>query len=160
MLQTPAFWLAISFILFIAATFKPVGRVIISLLDKRAANIQKELDEAVRLKEEAQALLASYQRRQKEIAEEARRIVTSAEEEARNIISEAEKNFEENTNKRINLAMQKIANYEYSVIHNIRTNAIDIALGIVMNLVKDKLTAEVSDKMISQALNEMNEKMH
>lgn len=160
MFHNPQFWVALSFVIFVAAAFKPVGKIIIAALDGRANKIQKDLDEALRLKEEAQALLASYQRKQKEAVEEADRIVKNAESEAARIIDEAEKNLEENLNKKIQLAMQKIATYEQSVMQEVRMNSIDIAIGTVRKLAKERLTAEISESLVNRAINEMNKKLH
>lgn len=160
MFENPQFWVAVSFIVFVAAVYKPVGKLLAGTLDGRAAKIQKELDEALRLKEEAQALLASYQHKQKEAAEEAARVLKNAEEEAARIVSEAEILMEENLNKKIQLAMQKIASYEHSVMQDVRTNSIDIAIGTVRKLTKERLTEEIAESLVSRAMNEMNKKLH
>lgn len=160
MFHDPQFWVALSFVLFVLAVFKPIGKIMGSALDNRSAKIQKELDEALRLKEEAQALLASYQRKQKEAAEEAKNIIKHAQEEAKRITLEAENSLEENLNKKIQLAMQKIASYEHSVMQEVRTNSIDIAVSTVRNLVKEKLSKEVADGLVTRAINEMNKKLH
>ncbi len=156
----PEFWVALSFVLLVVAAFKPVGKVIINALDGRSAKIQKELDEALKLREEAQELLASYQRKQKEAAEEALKIITNAENETKRIILEAEKNLEESLNNKIQIAMQKIATYEHSVMQEVRTNSIDIAIGTVRNLIKEKINNEISEKLVTSAVNEMNKKLN
>lgn len=160
MLNDPAFWVALSFVLLVVFAFKPVGKVLCTALDSRAAKIQKELDEALHLKEEAQALLASYQRKQKESAVEAEKILANAESEAKRIVADAEKNLEETLNKKIQVAMQKIASYEHSVMQDVRLNSIDIAIGTVRNLVKEKLSKEVADSLVNRAIGEMNKKLH
>ncbi len=160
MFHNPQFWVAVSFVIFVLAAFKPVGKIICAALDDRAAKIRKDLDEALRLKEEAQALLASYQRKQKEAVEEADRIVQNAEREATRIIAEAEKHLEDNLNKKIQIAMQKIATYEHSVMQEVRMNSIDIAIGTVRKLAKERLTAEISESLVNRAINEINKKLH
>ena len=76
------FWVALAFVIFVAAVYKPVSRKMADALDSRAQKINLELDEAVRLREEAQALLAGYERRQNEALEEAEDILAHAHEEA------------------------------------------------------------------------------
>ncbi len=160
MFQNPQFWVALSFVLFVIAVFKPVGKILAASLDNRSAKIQKELDEALRLREEAQELLASYQRKQKEAAEEAQKIIANAENESKRIIIEAEKHLEENLNKKIQLAMQKIASYEQSVLQEVRTNSIDVAISTVRSLIKEKLNKEIAENLVSRAVTEMNKKLH
>ena len=76
------FWVSLALVVFIALVYKPVGRMIGAALDSRSTRIKDELDEAVRLREEAQALLSGYQRRQGEAAKEAEDIVAHARDEA------------------------------------------------------------------------------
>ena len=76
------FWVALAFVMFIAVVYKPVSRKMAAALDARAEKIKQELDEAVRLREEAQALLAGYERRQNEALKEAEDILGHAREEA------------------------------------------------------------------------------
>jgi len=160
MIHDPQFWVALAFVIFVVVVYKPIGKVIGAALDARSSKIQKELDEALRLKEEAQALLASYQRKQKESMDEAQKILQSAEIEAKRIVADAEQSLEENLNKKIQLAMQKIASYEHSIMHEVRTNSIDIATATVRNLIKENLNKEISDSLVVGAINEMNKKLH
>ena len=160
MFHDPQFWVALAFVLFVILVYKPVGKILISTLDGRSAKIQRELDEALRLKDEAQALLTSYQRKQKEATEEAQKIIKNAESEAKRIIVEAEQNLEENLNKKIQIAMQKISTYEHAVMQEVRTNSIDVAMGTVRSLVKEKLNKEISEQLVTRAIGEMNKKLH
>ena len=155
-----AFWVAVSFFLFVALVYKPVGSIIIKALDDRTSRIKDELGEALRLKEEAQALLASYQRRQKEVIEEAESILEEAEKETARIAKEASKDLDDALAKRVEVAMQKISNYEASVIQQVKNNSIDIAISTVRSLVADHLNKEVAEDLIGRAITDMNKKLH
>ncbi len=72
------FWVGVSFLLFIALMWKPVGAFLGKALDSRSQKIKEELDRAVQLREQAQAILASYQRKHAEAVEEAEKIVEHA----------------------------------------------------------------------------------
>lgn len=159
MIHDPQFWVALSFVLFVVAVFKPVGKALCSALDARSAKIQKDIDEALRLKEEAQALLASYQRKQKEASEEAQKILENARTESQRLLTEAEAKLEENLNKKIQVAMQKIANYEHSVLQEVRNNSIDLAITTVRRLIEESLNKKISDDLVSRAVTEMNRKL-
>ncbi len=154
------FWVALSFVIFVAAVFKPVGKVLVTALDNRAAKIKNELGEALRLKEEAQALLASYQRRQKEAIEDAESIVAAAEAEAKRIAKDAETELENSINKKIEVAMQKIAAYEAVVIQEVKNNSIEIAINTVRTMVASNMNKEVAEGLIANAIVNMDKKLH
>jgi F-type H+-transporting ATPase subunit b len=160
MFQDPTFWVAISFVLFAVLVFKPLGKFLSSTLDGRSLRIQTELNEALRLKEEAQALLSSYQRKHKEATDEAKKILKNAENESKRIAIEAESNLEESLNKKIQMAMQKISTYENSVMQEVRTNSIDLTISTVRNLIKENIDDAINDDLVINALNDMNKKLH
>jgi F-type H+-transporting ATPase subunit b len=160
MFGDPFFWVVVAFIGFIAAVFKPVSKIVAGGLDGRAAKIQKDLDEALRLKEEAQALLASYQRKQREAADEAKSILQFAEEEAKRIRESSEQELEEALNKRTEIAMQKISAYETAVLQGVKKNAVDIALGAVRSLIVENLNKDHSEELVRQAMNDMQRKLN
>ena len=78
MLESAEFWVAIAFLAFVAGVFKPGRKALLGALDGRAAKIQAEIDEAMRLREEAQAALATYQRKQREVTEETEEMLDHA----------------------------------------------------------------------------------
>lgn len=160
LLHDPAFWVGLSFILFVSLIFKPVGRIILAALDDRAVKIQSELDEAIRLKEEAQALLSSYQRKQKEVTQNAKDIIAHAEAETKRIAKQAEKDLEDSLNKRIEVSMQKIAAYEASILQDVRNNAVDIAISTVRSLVAESISKDVAEDLISKAMADLDKKLH
>lgn len=91
-LNNTDFVVTISFILFVAVLlYLRVPAMVTKMLDERSQGIQSELDEARSLMEEAQSLLASYERKQKEIAEQSERIIKNAKEEAANAAVQADR---------------------------------------------------------------------
>ena len=112
-LAKPETWVLVSFVLFIALlAYLKVPGMIGKALDKRADAIRTELEEAQKLREEAQAILADYRRRQSDAEKEAEEIVRHAKEEAAALKVEAEKKLEENLARRTKLAEEKIARYD------------------------------------------------
>jgi F-type H+-transporting ATPase subunit b len=156
----PEFWVAIAFFVFVASVYKPVSKVLLNSLDMRAEKIKNELGEALRLKEEAQALLASYQRKQKEVIEESENILKEAESEAKRIAKEAEAELEVALNKRVEIAMQKIAAYEAAVIQQVKNNSVDIAISTVRSMVIDNINKEAAENLVGQAIADMGKKLH
>lgn len=154
------FWVGLSFILFVAAIYKPVSKFVLNALDGRTRRIQAELDEALRLKEEAQSLLSTYERNQKEMSAQASEIISHAEKEAARITEESKQALEDSLNKRVELSMQKIAAYEANVMQEIRNNAIDIAISTVRSIVAENMHGEVAEKLVSQAVADMDKKLN
>lgn len=153
------FWVGVSFIIIVGLLAKPVGKIVIAALDNRSNRIQQDLDEALRLKEEAQALLASYQRKQKEAIAEAAHIVEFATAEAKRIVEDSSANLEESLNKRIEMSMQKIAAHEQQILNSIKEKAIHQAMQAAKQLIAENSSEKDSEKLIKQALDNLSEKM-
>ena len=90
------FWVAVAFFIFVAFLgYIGAHRMILASLDGRRDRIKAELDEARRLREEAQKLLADYQRKQREVEGEAEIIISNAQAEAERVAAEAHARMEE-----------------------------------------------------------------
>jgi len=155
-----AFWVGVSFVIFVLLALRPVGSFILGGLDKRAVRIKAELEEALLLKEEAQALLVSYQRKQREAEEEAKDILEFAKTESKRITEKAEHDLEESLNKRVNLAMQKISLYEQAVLQQVKQSAVDIAISTVRSLVTEAMDKNLSNTLIEKAMEDVAKKIH
>lgn len=147
-----SFITALGFIVFVLLVFKPAGRLINSALDKRSDSIQHELEEALRLKEEAQALYASYQRKHQEFLKEAEQIVKHAEQEALRMVHTAHDELEEALNYRIETAMKKIDAYENAVLKELQYDAVDNTIAKVDVLLRDKLSSDISQNLFDKSV--------
>src|SRR3974390_292503 len=113
LLHEAEFWVALAFILFVAGLgYIGVHRMIAKSLDERAGRIKAELDEAKKLKGEAAALLADYQRKRDEAENEAQEIIAGARAEAERLAAEAKAKIEEFVARRTTMAETKIAQAE------------------------------------------------
>jgi F-type H+-transporting ATPase subunit b len=115
-LHSPEVWVAIAFVIFIALAGKPIVRGIGKMLDDRAAKIRMDLSEAEKLRDEAEKLLAEYQRRQREALKEAEGILAHAKDEAERIRREAAANIDAALKRRERQAMEKIAQAEAQAV--------------------------------------------
>src|SRR3546814_12622238 len=93
-LNDPTFGVLVAFVIFVVAVFKPAKRAILGGLDARIAQIRTEVEEAQRLREEAQTLLAGYQRKQRQAIQEAEEIVARAKTEAKRLAAEGQRETE------------------------------------------------------------------
>lgn len=161
MFASPDFWVLISFLMFIGLLvyFKVPG-MIVGLLDKRAADIAAELDEARRLREEAQQLLASYQRKQRDAMKEAEDIVAQAKVEAENLAKEIRANMELQVERRTKLAEDKIAQAESQALSEVRATAAEVAIGAARKVIADKVTAAEDEKLVERSIADLASKLH
>ena len=140
-LQDPAFWAAVAFVIFIAATAKPISRLLTARLDKRADKIRSELEEAEKLREEAQDLLASYQRKQRDALAEAEAIIAHAGEEAERLAVQERDKLEAALERRQKQAIDRIAQAEAQALDLVRAKTVDVAL----DATRDYLAKELKD---------------
>jgi len=154
------FWVALSFFIFIFLVAKPIGRAIGGALDNRSSKIKSELDDAMRLKEEAQAVLALYQRKQKKTLENSEEIIAHAKSEAERIIENAKSSIEDEIEKRTTLAVQKIAQTEARVVQEIRENAVDITISAAREIIMEDLDKDVADSVIDTAISDIGRKLN
>lgn len=155
------FVVLISFILFIGILYYfKVPSLLSGMLDKRAEGIQSELDEARALREEAQTLLASYERKQKEMQEQAEKIVAAAQEEAAAAADQAKADLTVSIARRIAAAEDQIASAEASAVREVRDQAIVVAIAAAREVIAKDITAADGNKMIDDAIGEVDAKLH
>lgn len=132
---------------FVLLAYLKVPRMMGKALDERADKIRDELAEAKRLREEAQHLLAEYQRKRKEAEAEAAAIVSAAEREAAALTAEAKQKTEEFVARRNALSEQKIKQAETEAVNAVRAAAVDLAIAAA-----EKVLAKKSDEAVQQSL--------
>ncbi len=151
------FWVAVSFFLFIALiVYLAVPRKIIAALDKRAESIQQELAEARRLREEAQSILADYQRRQRDAEAEAADIIAQAEREAQAYAQETRQQFDEMLNRRVQMADEKIARAEAQAVAEVRGRAVDASVEAAEQIIAERLDESKARELVAQSVEQLN----
>lgn len=160
MLHDPTFWVAIGFVIFVALAWKPLGRFLTAALDERSAKIAAELDRAVTLREEAQDLLAQFQRKHRDAMKEADEIIGHAKEEAERLAKQAQADLEATLKRREQLALQHIAQAEAQAVQEVRTLAVDVAIAATGKLLAEKLDGARGDALIDSAIKELPSKLN
>ncbi len=154
-------WATIAlFIFFGIIAYLKVPGMITRALDARAAKISHDLDEARRLREEAQALLAEFQQKRKEAEKEAADIVTAAKHEAEILLGEAHKKTEEYVTRRTAMAEQKIAQAEREAVSEVRSSAVDIAIEAARKLLADNPEIKAGEDLFKSSLKELKTKLN
>lgn len=130
------------------------------MLDQRAASIRADLDEARNLRDEAKSLLASYERKQKEVQEQAKRIVASAKEEAAQAAVSAKAEIENSVARRLAGAEEQIAAAQSAAIKDIRNQAVTVAVGAAKDIIAKQMDATNANNLIDDAIEQVGAKLH
>jgi len=154
-------WVLVGLAIFVAiCLYIKVPAMVNKALDTRADRIRGELDEARRLREEAQALLADYQKKRKDAEQEAAAIVEAARHEASVLAEEAHKRTEDYVARRTALAEQKIGQAEREAIAEVRSSAVDLAVEAARKVLGDKVDAKVGADLFKASLAEVKDKLN
>ncbi len=167
--HTPESWLgingesfvALSFLIFIAVLlYLKVPRLIAGALDARTIKIRAELDEAKRLRADAEALLAGYQAKAATAAHDAEGILNGARHEAANIVADAHAQAEASIVRRTRMAETKIAAATRAAEAEVRAHAVDIATAAARRLITEGSDASEQARLTSAAISELKRRLH
>jgi F-type H+-transporting ATPase subunit b len=146
------FWVLISMAIFVALVWKPASRTIAGALDERAARIRADLDEARRLREDAERLLAEYRRKEREATADAEAIVAHAKEEAERIATQSARDLEQALQRRQLLAEERIAQAESKAVEEIRAVAVDVAIAAARDVIAAQTDEQRGGAMLDAAI--------
>ena len=160
-LQETENWVALGFLLFLGLlVYLGVHRKVTDSLDQRQARIKGELDEARRLKEEAQALLAEFQRKGREAEKEAEAIIAGARIEAERIAGEAKTRMEDFVARRTKMAEAKITQAEAQALADVRSAAADAAVTAAEKILSVAAKGEVAASLLKQGIDDVRKKFN
>lgn len=160
MLEDPKFWVAVAFFVFIALSYKKAAAFIVKALDERSARIKTELDQARVLREEAQAVLADYRRKQAEYLKEAESMLEKARQDAALFSKQAEQELKATMEARTQQALDKIAREEAQAIQDVRNHVVDIALSAARAIIVDHVSTLPQDELVKLAISDIERKIH
>jgi F-type H+-transporting ATPase subunit b len=159
-LNNPENWAALGFVVFIALVGRRAWTFITAWLDGRTAEIRARLDEAAKLREDAHALQASYERKQRDAEKEAEEIIAQAKDEAVRLTEDAAKALETSVERRRQLAIDRIGQAEAKALKEVRETAIDVAVRGARRLIEAQLDEEAADRMVDDAIRDLDKKLH
>ena len=155
------FWVALAFLAFLGIMgYVGVHRMLAKTLDDRAARIKAELDEARKLREEAAALLADYQRKRQDAEGEAQEIVSGAKAEAERLAIEAKARIEEFVARRTKMAETKIAQAEAQATADVRAAAADAAVAAAETILRQETKGELAGRLIARGIEDVGKKLN
>ena len=160
-LQEGENWVALAFVLFLGLlVYLGVHRWIADAFDQRQARIKAELDEARRLREEAQALLAEFERKGREAEGEAAAIIASATAEAERLAVEAKARMEDFVARRTKMAETKIAQAEAQALADVRSAAADAAVIAAEKILTSAAKGKVAEDLLAQGIEDVRKKFN
>lgn len=161
LLQDPQTWVTVAFVILLGVMYYAGAfNALLGGIDSRRNAIQAELDEARRLKEEAQALLAAYQQKQREAEQEAAGILEGAKREAERLGVEARAKMDEFVARRTKMAEQKIAQAEVQAMADVRAAAADAAVAAAETILTHTVRGNVADRLIDQGIADAKAKLN
>jgi F-type H+-transporting ATPase subunit b len=161
MFEDPETWVAVGFFILVGiALYLKVPAMVTRALDERAERIRAELDEARRLREEAQALLAEYQRKQNDAAKEAEKIIALARDDANAFARESRLRLAESLERRRRLAEDKIARAEADAIEDVRRHAADVAIAAASRLLGQELSPAKAKGLIDDGIKSVRDELN
>ncbi len=152
-------WLA--FLLFVTFLgYMGVHKLLGGKLDERAEGIKSEIEDARMLAEEAKEILATYERKQKEVADQAKRIVAHAKEEAANAAELAKEDLKASIARRLAAAEDQIVSAQTAAIKEVRDSAVTVAVGAARDVIAKQMTAADGNTLIDAAIKDVEAKLH
>ena len=161
MLMEAETWVAVAFLILLGIFgYFGVHRTILKALDHRRDRIQKELDDARRLKDEAGKLVAEYRARRESAEREAQEIVESAKAEAERIAGEAKAKMEDFVARRTKSAENKIAQAEMQAVAEVRAAAADAAVTAASSVLSQTVKGQIADNLLDQGIKDVRDKLN
>lgn len=160
-LRNTDFIVTIAFLVFIGIlVYYRVPQLIGGLLDKRAEGIRADLEEARRLREEAQEIYASYERRQREVKGQADEIVANAKREAIAQADKAKADLAASIQRRLKAAEDQIASAEGDAVRAVRDSAVQTAVAAAGEVLRAQGAVSDRSAAIDAAINEVAQRLH
>jgi len=161
MLRDPEFWVGVGTLIFLGILlWQKVPALVTKALDARAAAITKELEDARRLREEAEALLAQYKQKHAAAEQEASAIVAEAKEEAERFASESQAAIKAQIARRAKQAEEKIAQAEAQAVAEVRALAADAAVAAAEKLIAARLDDKRASDLLKRAIEDVPSKLN
>ena len=159
-LDNPALWVAISFVLFLALIARPAWRFVIQSIDNKIEEIKNKIEEATGLREEAQDILAANKRKIVDAEKEAGEIIAQAREEAQVLKARLTEELEEVLKRRQQIATDRVSQAEADAVEAVRLLTVDIALNATEQILAEKIKGEKGKRLINNSIKELPKKLN
>lgn len=155
------FIVLLAFLLFAGVLiYLKVPALLTGQLDKRAEGIRAELDEAKGLREEAQTILASYERKSREVEEQSKKIVARAKVEAEQAAEAAKDALKDSIARRLKAAEDQIESAQSNAIKEVRNRAVEVAIQAAGEVMAKSMSAKDADAMVASSIEQVKDRLH
>jgi len=151
----PRTWVGLAFILFFVFFGRMLWQALAKILDDHTAAVRAELEEASRLRREAEAMLRDAEQRQKAALQETKALLDHATQEAARLKEQASRDIAALLERRKRAAIEKIAQAEASAVAEVRQFAVDVAIAATRQMLTNQVRGPLADRMIDQAIAEL-----
>lgn len=159
--QNPTFWVGVAFAILLGLMVRAkVPSMVAKALDDRAVSIKSEIEEARRLREEAEKLLADYKRKHAEAENEAKAIIDNARREAEAFAAETRKGLKESIERRAKMAEDKIARAEAQAVGEVRGTAVELAVAAAERLLGEKTAGTGGAGLVDQSIRDLKGRLN
>ncbi len=158
--EDPQFFVAVAFVITIALVGKTVYQKISIALDERSESIRRNIEDATKLREEAQDLLASYERKQRDSINEAQEISERAHAQAEILTKKATADIEKTIERRKQQAKDRIIQAEITARDEIRAAVVDLAIETSRRLLAKEVSDKKGDKLIDETIKNLKTTIH
>ena len=154
-------WVALAFLCFLGLlVYLGAHRKMIAAIDNRQARIKSELEQARRLREEAQTLLGVFERKARDAETEAPAIIAGAKAEAERLAAEAKLKAEDFVARRTKMAETKIAQAEAQAVADVRSAAADAAVAAAEKIIATAAKGKVAEDLLARGIAEIRQKFN
>lgn len=151
------FFVALAFAVVIAAfLYLRLPGKLVAALDNRADQIRKELEQAKKLREDAEALLAEYEAKRSAAEQQAQQIVSDARANAEALAAEAKQKMEDSLERRTQQAQEKIARAEANMVKEVRLAVTSIAISAAEQVIRDTISDDQKQALVIANLAEID----
>jgi len=151
----PRTWVALCFIVFFVLFGRRLWAALASMLDNRAAQVRAQLEEAARLREEAEAMLRDAEKQRSEALAEAKAMIEGARTEAARVSANTAAEAEAAARRREQMALDRIAAAEKAAVDEVRQTAAEVATRATREVIAEGLTPDADGRLIDHAITQL-----
>lgn len=133
--------------------------MILGMLDDHAEKVRAELDEAKKLREEAQQLLADHQTKLADGEEHAKKIREQAEAETKRLVERHKAELKASLKRREDQALARIAQEEAKALQDVRNRTANLAILTTGHLLREKMAGDQGEQLLDGAIKEVGQKL-
>lgn len=160
LLRDPEFWVLVAFAIVVILAWRKAMPGVVRSLDMRAERIKAQLDEAERLRVEAERMLADYQEKQRQTMRQAEEVLAHAKSEAERIGRDAASELEASMERRTRQSEDRIAQAEAAALVEVRNSAVEVAIEAARRVLRQEVQGAAAERMVEDAIADLPRRLN